>query len=41
MKPEETAVARQQLGKFVPAAMNACAPIEELLDVVSSMQSFI
>jgi hypothetical protein len=32
-EPEETAVAKQWLGKHVPAATNTHATIEELLEV--------
>jgi hypothetical protein len=39
VKPEATAVARQQLGKHVPMAMNTCIRIEELLDAVTFMWS--
>jgi hypothetical protein len=34
-------VARQRLDKNVTAAMNACATIEELLDISFSMQSLL
>jgi hypothetical protein len=37
MDPEETAVARQRLGKHVSFAMNTHATIEELLKAVFSM----
>jgi hypothetical protein len=36
---EETATARQQLGKQAPPAMNKQATTEELLEAVFSMQS--
>jgi hypothetical protein len=39
VEPEDTAVARQRLGKHVQAATNAHATTEELLDAVFSMQS--
>jgi hypothetical protein len=37
VEPEETAVARQRLGKYVFAATNTQATTEELLDAVISM----
>jgi hypothetical protein len=39
VEPEETAVDRQRLGKYIPVAMNVHATIEELLDVVFSVWS--
>jgi uncharacterized protein YqgV (UPF0045/DUF77 family) len=39
MEPEEMAVARQWLGKHVPMATNIHVTMDELLDVVSSVQS--
>jgi hypothetical protein len=39
VEPEETVVARQQLGKHMPAARNTNATTEELLNVVYSMWS--
>jgi hypothetical protein len=39
VEPEETAVARQPLGKHVPGATNAHSTIKELLDAVFSMRS--
>jgi hypothetical protein len=39
VEPEESAVARQRLGKHVPAAKNTYATIEELLDAVFSVVS--
>jgi hypothetical protein len=38
VEPEETAVARQWLGKHAPAATNIHATTEELLDAVFSMR---
>jgi hypothetical protein len=39
MEPEETAIARQWLGKHIPAATNIHATTKKLLDVVFSMWS--
>jgi hypothetical protein len=39
VEPEETAVARQWLGKNLPAKADTHATIEELLDAVFSMLS--
>jgi hypothetical protein len=41
MEPEGMAVARQWLGKHVPAARNTHSTIDELLDAVFPMQSVI
>jgi hypothetical protein len=38
VKPGDTAIARQRLGKQVPAARNTHATIKEVLDTVFSMQ---
>jgi hypothetical protein len=39
VEPEELAIARQQLGKHISAAMNTHATIEEVLDSVFSVGS--
>jgi hypothetical protein len=39
LKPEETVIARQRLGKHFPAATNTRAKKEGLLDAVFSMRS--
>jgi hypothetical protein len=39
VEPEETAVARQRLCKYFPAATNTTVTIEKQLDVVFSMRS--
>jgi hypothetical protein len=41
LKPEEAIVAKQLLGKQLPAAKNTHATIEELLDAVFSIVSVI
>jgi hypothetical protein len=41
VEPEEMVIARQWLSKHVPAAMHTQATIEELLDVVFSVQSML
>jgi hypothetical protein len=38
VEPEETAIARQQPGKYIPMTVNTYATIEELLDIVFSMR---
>jgi hypothetical protein len=39
VESEETAVAKQRLGKHVPAATNTHTTIEEVLDAVFSVRS--
>jgi hypothetical protein len=39
MESEETAVARQRFGRYIPAETNTHSAIEELLDAVFSMRS--
>jgi hypothetical protein len=41
VESEETAVTRQRLGKHIPAATNTHATMEELLDMVFSVQSVL
>jgi hypothetical protein len=39
VESEETSIARQRLGKYVPVATNTQATIEELLEMVFSVAS--
>jgi hypothetical protein len=41
VEPEETAVARQWLGKHVPVAMNTYVTTKEELDAVFSMRIYV
>jgi hypothetical protein len=38
-EPEETSIARQRLGKHIPAAMDVHATTEEMLETAFSMRS--
>jgi hypothetical protein len=39
MEPEETSIARQRLGKHIPAATNTQATLKEFLETVFSVGS--